>query len=207
MASQVNKFQNKVLDLPCAPGLLPIDRQEFRVAHVREELDEICAAYDQKDWAEVADGAIDVIYILLGMLLEMGAWPPEMFDRVNEANMQKMRGMTRRGAAYDAVKPEGWEPPDIDAIYKALKLRAAVPPPLLEATRVAMERSAAYNKGTIRREDHFPLGGVSFFTMMWIKMIRVRSDVEAGHAVNRDHLIDLINYASFWLNHIDGRPL
>ena len=207
MMTDVDEFQRKILELPCAPGPLAEHRFDFKVGHMHEELNEFETAYAEGHLDAQVDALVDLIYVAFGALLEMGVPPDEAFGTVHEANMRKVRGETKRGEAHDAVKPDGWTPPSHAELLAALRLRSKVSAPLLEATIIVQERAASYNAGTVRREDHFPLGVTSIFQMMWVKLIRMRSDIEAGRPVNRDHLIDFINYASFGVNHLDGRPL
>jgi len=60
-----------------------------------------------------ADGAIDLIYVLIGSLLAMGIdmWP--LWDEVQRANMAKLGGPVVDGKL---MKPEGWQPPDIEGL-------------------------------------------------------------------------------------------
>lgn len=207
MMDAVDKFQQEVLDLPCAPEPLTPHRFAFRHDHLHEELSEFKDAYREGHYEPQVDALVDLIYVAMGALLEMGVLPEEAFAPVHIANMQKVRGETKRGESYDAIKPDGWKVPDHGAMIKKLRLRAAVRPALLEATEIMLERGAEYNKGSVKRDDHFPLGVTSAFDAMWLKMIRLRSDIEAGIKPNRDHPRDLINYAGFMLDLIDGRPL
>lgn len=209
MMDGVDEFQKKILNFPMPnePRLLNESRHEFRRKFLLEEIDEYDKAYREGDIEGVVDGLVDNIYVALGELLEMGVEPMAAFDPVQSANMAKVRGQTKRGDSCDAVKPEGWTPPDHAAVLADLVLRSKVPPAFLEATKICLERAAKYNQGTVRREDHFPLGDASFMQMLWVKAIRLRSDVESGAKPDRDHLIDIMNYANFWVNHLDGRPL
>ena len=207
MMTQVDDFQKKILELPCVIGPLPAHRFKFKIDHMREEIDEFEKAYDDDVFENQVDALIDLIYVAMGALLEMGVLPHKAFDTVHDANMKKVRGETKRGESYDAMKPEGWTPPDHSALITNILLRAAVRPALLEATAIMLERGAAYNGGSVKREDHFPLGMTSIFTVLWIKIIRMRSDIESGRTINRDHLRDLINYAGFGMDILDGRPL
>ena len=57
-----------------------------------------------------ADGAIDLIYVLIGSLLAMGIdmWP--LWAEVQRANMAWSMG--------SCWKPEGWQPPDIEGLLR-----------------------------------------------------------------------------------------
>lgn len=209
MMSDVEGFHRAVVkvETPPTPRLLTPKRHEWAANFLNEELNEYCVAWNADDLPGAVDALVDLIYVAMGRLLEMGIPPSEAWDPVQRANMAKERGMTHRGSDTDAAKPEGWLPPDHESLIRNLTLRGAVSESLLEATAIRLERGAAYNKGSVRREDHFPLGTTSLFDAMWLKMIRMRSDVEAGHPINRDHPRDLINYADFMLCLMDGREM
>jgi predicted HAD superfamily Cof-like phosphohydrolase len=42
----------------------------------------------------------------------MGLPFDKIFDHVHTCNLQKQRGVGPRGNAIDAIKPEGWVPPE-----------------------------------------------------------------------------------------------
>lgn len=202
--ADVLEFHKKMgLPISRQPKRLAPERKAFRAKFMDEELVEYSEA---TDWADEVDGLVDLIYVAMGTLIEMGADPNMVWREVHEKNMQKVRGenASRPGSGgNDAVKPEGWTPPDHDAIRRELLLRSAVSPALLEATRIRMIRSAKYNNGNVRLEDHFPLGPASYFQMIWTKVIRLRSMMQDPDGVDEkimwDSLRDFINYSSFWM--------
>lgn len=215
MAEKVDEFQRELIELPYHVGLLPEQRMRFRAGHLQEELDEINDAYKGLNADGVVDGLIDLIYIAIGAILEMGVPADESFGLVHSANMAKERGVTKRGEAFDAVKPKGWQPPDHQPLIDRMKMLAQVSPVFVELTKMRLAKGANYNRGSVKRSDHFPLGHVSYFTMVWIKSIRLRSLVEStmgsddlnlaktNGLIDRE-LNDLINYACFWAEHNRG---
>jgi predicted HAD superfamily Cof-like phosphohydrolase len=115
-AEQVAQFTSQVVGFPIPekPQLLSEDRQAFRQGFLKEEMDEIDAAYKAGDLEEVVDGHIDAIYVHLGALVEMGVVATPCFEEVHGKNLQKKRGgLSKRGKSggFDAVKPEGWTKP------------------------------------------------------------------------------------------------
>ena len=208
MMTDVDEFQRKILELPYAPGPLAEHRFDFKVGHMYEELNEFGTAYAEGHMDAQVDALVDLIYVAFGALLEMGVPPDEAFDTVHVANMKKVRGETKRGEAYDAMKPDGWTPPSHAELLAALELRSKVSPAFLEATRIREERGARYNQGTVTRADHFPFGSVGHAAVCWIKMIRLRSDIEGGVNVSpkelSEHIRDLLNYLSFWFEELNG---
>lgn len=56
---------------------------------IEEELGELTAAYGVNDVVEMADGAIDLIYVTAGLLHSMGLNPQPLWDEVQRSNMSK----------------------------------------------------------------------------------------------------------------------
>lgn len=117
MAAGVEKFNREIIGLPIPnePSLLTPERHKFRTGHLSEEMVELLKDHEAGDIDGVADALIDLIYVALGYLVEMGLTPQPLFDEVQAANMRKQRGeqSKRPGSlGYDAVKPEGWTGPD-----------------------------------------------------------------------------------------------
>jgi predicted HAD superfamily Cof-like phosphohydrolase len=93
------------------PTLLTADRVEKRARWMMEEVEEFRAA---GTIAEQADAMIDVIYLALGTLVEMGVRPQELFRIVHEANMSKCweDGKPRyRESDGKVIKPPAWKDP------------------------------------------------------------------------------------------------
>jgi predicted HAD superfamily Cof-like phosphohydrolase len=78
---------------------------------MREEIQEFL---DSRNIYDQADAMIDLIYFALGTLVEMGIPPEELFDAVQEANMNKLwsDGKPRFREDGKIIKPEGWRPPE-----------------------------------------------------------------------------------------------
>lgn len=93
---------------------------DFRVDFIQEELDEFVAAVAKCDDAEMFDALLDLAYVAMGTAHLLG-YPWEAgWDRVHEANMRKERAtsedMSSRRSTLDIVKPDGWQPPDIEGL-------------------------------------------------------------------------------------------
>jgi predicted HAD superfamily Cof-like phosphohydrolase len=94
-----------------SPRLLETDRVEKRKRWIAEELDEFRQA---RTIEEQADAMIDVIYLALGTLVEMGVRPGALFEIVHEANMSKLwpDGKPRvRETDGKVIKPPEWKDP------------------------------------------------------------------------------------------------
>lgn len=114
------------------PRVLPYDLADFRSRFNLEELTEWrqhagAALIDLTDsqsmipyrLEEMLDAHVDQFYVLLGTVYLQGLLPvfEEAWRRVHAANMAKVRAQpdgsdSKRGSAYDVVKPEGWVAPD-----------------------------------------------------------------------------------------------
>lgn len=101
------------LPIPEQPQRLSSARKGWAFTALDEELQEFLSAESLED---EADALVDLAYFALGRLIEMGIVPGAVFGEVHAANMVKHRGtLSKRpnSLGYDAVKPEGWQPPNL----------------------------------------------------------------------------------------------
>lgn len=115
MTEDVERFNREIIGLPIPeePTRLSDTRKQAALDHLNEELVEF---KDSNLLEDEADALIDLVYIALGRLVEMGLCPGGLFDEVHEANMKKKRGAVSKrpnSLGHDAIKPEGWTPPDL----------------------------------------------------------------------------------------------
>lgn len=111
---KVGEFHTEVLKLD-EPELPNLGQPEWIIERTRfmlEEVGEFAGSALKGDMVEAADGLADIIYVALGTAWMMGIPFDKIFDHVHNCNMRKVRGMTSRGNAIDAVKPPGWVPPN-----------------------------------------------------------------------------------------------
>ena len=216
MMRDVRRFHMEVLGgatLPTEPGvrMLSAERRMYAMKHLREESEEFAGAETVEDQA---DALVDIAYVALGRLLEMGILPDATFDAVHEANMRKTAGLNpqRPDNPHDAIKPEGWTPPDLErALSVSLYDVMAMSPVLLEITQLRRRKGRDYNT-SVQIPDYFPLGHQSYFQMIFIKTKRIQSLLEVmkeGREANfeglRDTVLDLLNYAVFYAEWIDAQ--
>lgn len=134
----VSVFQKKMNhEYDGGPRLLPPELALFRLRFLGEELKELGKAMgvvvdisctsvaDASTWSgpervealtEALDGLVDLDYVLLGTVLQLGFGPvyDEAWRRVQRANLLKVAGQkATRGFAKDVIKPIGWSPPDL----------------------------------------------------------------------------------------------
>lgn len=132
----IERFHIKYgLEYTGLPRILPADLADFRSGFMREELDEWnlhqTLALSELTKADVPDPAnytyhleeqldalLDLIYVTLGTAYLQGFSHriiAEGWRRVQAANMAKVRAAqaseSKRGSAFDVVKPKGWTPP------------------------------------------------------------------------------------------------
>jgi predicted HAD superfamily Cof-like phosphohydrolase len=123
MFDDVKEFHNKVLGVAPEglPSLVSTEYVMERMRFLLEEVTEFGDAAMTADMVGTADALADIIYVALGTAYMMGLPFQEIWDHVHRANMQKVKGVTKRGNDIDAVKPEGWIAPE--AGIAALLLR------------------------------------------------------------------------------------
>lgn len=133
MLGMVERFHREVTGMPIPEKPAMLTGEDFRSAmvHLREELTEFA---DATTLEEQADAMVDLSYIALGRLVQMGVLPGPAFEEVHEANMRKVSGATKRGTAHDAAKPATWTPPDLRKF--------------MSVTREDVESIAALHDGT-----------------------------------------------------------
>ena len=115
-AAKAARFNAEIVGypIPAQPELMSEDRAGFRADFMQEELDEFRKAQKAGDLDGAVDAIIDLTYVAMGALNEMGVAAQPTFDEVHNANMRKKRGaLSKRpgGQGFDAIKPEGWKAP------------------------------------------------------------------------------------------------
>jgi predicted HAD superfamily Cof-like phosphohydrolase len=90
---------------------------------MRNLLDAITLPEGPPNIEEVARQIADLHYVLSGTSLEFGIPENEVFREVHLANMKKAGGPKREDDKQ--LPPEGWEPPDVQGVLDAARLRTA----------------------------------------------------------------------------------
>lgn len=110
----VETFQRDITGIEPAdsPTLVSVEYYEARFGFMLEELSEFLIACRNGDLVGIADALTDLVYVAGGTALSMGIPLDKVWDVVHAANMRKVPGMTKRGIANDAMKPEGWVGPE-----------------------------------------------------------------------------------------------
>lgn len=124
LVDKIFDFNEQVIGLP-AEGLgeemplqpLPTEVKIWLMKALTEEVNEYDAAWCRQDLIKQTDSLIDLVYFAIGGLKRMGLTRDQakrVFTVIHNKNMSKKRGgvAARGNFADDAVKPEGWIPPE-----------------------------------------------------------------------------------------------
>lgn len=207
--ADVADFQRQVLGntQPSVPvGFDQTRGYETTKKGLHEELAELEVAVADGHISDQVDALIDLIYFAIGGLFQMGVPAAACWNAVHTKNMAKVAGKTHRGTANDAAKPEGWTAPNFDGVLD-------MPKAFVEAATLLAKKKKDYRSG-VTLADYFPFGHHSYAQMLHTKMLRIISLVsviEQNSQPNfeslRDTLIDMMNYAAFYVEAIDDGQL
>lgn len=87
-----------------------------RIGFMQEELSEMALAASKNSMEDIADAIVDLIYFATGTAVLLNLPLREIWDKVHDANMQKVGGVSKRGIDGDAQKPDDFVAPDIRSI-------------------------------------------------------------------------------------------
>lgn len=118
MLDQVLRFQEEVIGqpIPKRPTMISGQRKDYCLDHLTEELNEF---RDAKSVKGQADAILDLVYVGLGRLVEMGVLPRAAFDDLHAKNMRKKKGTRAKrpnSMGLDAVRPPDFKEMDWPAI-------------------------------------------------------------------------------------------
>jgi len=125
MLRDVAEFHELILNdyAESTPSMISLEYCIERASFLHEELDEFCVASGEGNIVGVADALADLVYVALGTAYKMGLPFDSIWQAVQEANMRKVAGPTKRGNKIDACKPTGWVGPEA-AIARAIQRKA-----------------------------------------------------------------------------------
>jgi len=117
-AEAVVQFNSQVLGIEQRPPA-SLCTAEFNhgLKCLNEEVVEFGEAHVQADYIGQIDALVDLMYFATGLMYKLGLTPAQIHAcqmAVHDANMTKKKGVVakRDTGAPDAVKPEGWIPPE-----------------------------------------------------------------------------------------------
>jgi predicted HAD superfamily Cof-like phosphohydrolase len=120
----VQQFHKKFLPIIyCGkPRTLPENVSKFRIAFLEEELNEYKKAVTENNIHDQFDALIDLVYVALGTAALHAFDFNAGFNLVHNANMNKIlakhEGESKRGYAYDIIKPPGWVAPNLNSLLE-----------------------------------------------------------------------------------------
>jgi predicted HAD superfamily Cof-like phosphohydrolase len=95
------------------------ERVKLRATLISEEHKEVQEALLGNDLAAIAKELADSIYVHVGTALEYGIPLDRVWDEVQRSNMAKVdpvTGLVKRREDGKILKPDGWQPPDIEGV-------------------------------------------------------------------------------------------
>lgn len=116
--AQVFEFNELIIGTDhVSMNTLSDEQAEWTRKAYNEEIAEFSKARDEQDLVGMVDATLDLIYFAMGTLKKMGltvAQAEECMTAVHSANMTKKKGKlaSRGNFGDDAVKPEGFVPPE-----------------------------------------------------------------------------------------------
>lgn len=118
---QVIEFHNKFgVEKTHLPNICFSKR--LRLDLIEEELKELVDGFNENNLEKVADGLVDLLYVVYGCAISCGIDIEPLFDEVHSANMRKEGGSIRSDGKI--LKPKNWQKPNIKHIL-------ALQPPIL----------------------------------------------------------------------------
>lgn len=118
LVDAIFSFNEEIVGVP-EREINPLDQptKEWTVRAYNEEIFEFHEAFDREDVVGMVDANLDLIYFAVGTLKKMGLTRLQVkqcMAAIHSANMTKAKGkLAKRGDhAEDAVKPEGFVPPE-----------------------------------------------------------------------------------------------
>lgn len=110
------KYGHKISTSPQNPGFVV---ETLRMKLIQEEVnEELLPALLKNDLLEIADGAADAIYVIVGTCISYGIPIDRIFAEVHESNMTKTPVKATDGNKYGTKTPKGpdYIAPDIEGI-------------------------------------------------------------------------------------------
>ena len=107
-------------DVKSSPAFSTDKINDLRYNLIKEELDELKQALDNKDLLEVADALTDILYVTYGAGHAFGIDLDKCFDEVQNSNMSKL-GSDRKPIYNDAgkvMKGPDYFKPDLSKFIK-----------------------------------------------------------------------------------------
>ena len=130
--SDVNDMYEDLLDfhtvfdatINYSPVIPDRSTQMLRKELISKEFTELINALNRQDLVEIADGCVDLIYVVIGTMVSYGLPLNLLWEEVHKSNMGETfpgangEPIIVRSQSGKVVKPEGWCGPQIKRILK-----------------------------------------------------------------------------------------
>ena len=107
---------------PTGPPSFKHVRTGLRIELMQEELGETIKGLEAGDMVETADGIGDLVWVAVGLAVELGINMAPVFAAIAAANMAKLGPDGKpiyRESDNKILKPAGWKPADVAAVLNA----------------------------------------------------------------------------------------
>ncbi len=100
------------------PDIADCPTESLRVRLMISELSELVAAMANEDLVGIADGIVDLLYIVIGTGIAYGIPMKKVFDQIHANNMTKVGpgGNVNKDFSGKIMKPEDYKPVDLSWI-------------------------------------------------------------------------------------------
>jgi len=101
------------------------DQFNMYLSLIEEESQELANAIETHDQVGALDALIDILVVTIGAAHSMGADVEGAWQEVMRTNMAKIdpeTGQVRRREDGKILKPEGWQPPNLETFVKLVNL-------------------------------------------------------------------------------------
>lgn len=100
------------------------EQSDLYIKLIKEEFNELIAAYEAGDVVEVADGCADLKWVIEGLEHSMKLPQQGIWDEVARSNLAKISpsGKVEKRPDGKVMKPEGWTPPDVKKVLALVGL-------------------------------------------------------------------------------------
>jgi predicted HAD superfamily Cof-like phosphohydrolase len=85
--------------------------KELRKELIGEEAKEVLEAIENDDLVKIADGLVDLVYVIVGTAIAYGIDLTPVWAVVHRANMEKVREGIKSESGK-VLKPDGWKSPE-----------------------------------------------------------------------------------------------
>ena len=110
------------------PQVPPQPVKDLRLSLCLEEFTEFFEALLKNDMTEIADGAADLVYVVVGTCISYGIPFDRVFQEVHRSNMTKTSVKAEEGQKYGTKTPKGpdYKPPLVGLILNFPEIKTGL---------------------------------------------------------------------------------